>query len=133
MNKVVVKGRLTSDPKIAYGNDSNLTCYARFTLAVEDRAWKVDENNFHVDYIPCLCVGKSAEIADKYTEKGKEILVFGKMQSGSYKNKEGKTIYSLQLKVEEIEFCGKKQEDTKKKEKDFFDIPDDFFDDLPFK
>lgn len=131
MNKAIFKGRLTRDPDIRYGADDNHTAYARFTIAVTDRKWKVDENNFHTDFIPCKAIGKVAELAETNLCKGKEMLLYGKMQSGSYE-KDGKTIYTLNFLVQEIEFCGKK-EDSPMPYDAFMNIPEGMDEELPFR
>ena len=109
MNKIILKGRLTNDVTMSYGTDDNHTAFAKWNMAVDDRSWK-EEGSCHTDYIPCFAAGKTAEIADANLCKGKEVLLYGKMQSGSYINRDGKKIYTLQMRVEEIEFCGKKSE-----------------------
>ena len=114
MNKVILKGRLTRDPQVTFTNGENPVMVAKFTLVCDDRERGKDaDGNYPVNYIPCVCLAKTAEIAEKNLCKGKEILLFGKMQSGSYENKEGKTVYSLECFVREIEFCGKKEETPK--------------------
>lgn len=130
MNKVILKGRLTKDVTTSFGSGENQTLFARWVLAVEDRGWKIDEGKYHTDFIPCFAVGKTAEIAQANLCKGKEILLYGKMQSGSYE-KEGTRIYTLQMMVEEIEFCGKKS-DTPMNDS-FMNIPDIPDEELPFK
>lgn len=107
------------------------TTYARFTLAVEDRSWKLEDGKYHVDFIPCKAIGKVAEIIKTNLYKGKEILLYGKLQSGSYE-KEGKTIYTLDFLVQEMEFCGKK-EDSSMPYDAFMNIPDDMDEELPFQ
>lgn len=131
MNKVILKGRLTKDPEVRYGGDANQTCFARWSLAVEDRTWKEEDGKCHVDFIPCKAIGKAAEIAEQHLSKGKEILLFGKMQSGKYE-KDGKTIFTLEMFVQEIEFCGKKEGYGPSYEGDFMSIPDGIEDELPF-
>ena len=84
-----------------------------------------------MDFIPCKAIGKAAEIAEQHFSKGKEILLFGKMQSGKYE-KDGKTIFTLEMLVQEIEFCGKKESYAPSYEGDFMNIPD-MDDELPFR
>ena len=99
MNKVILKGRLTKDVITSFGGGDNQTMFARWGVAVEDRGWKLEDGKSHTDFIPCFAIGKTAEIAQANLCKGKEILLLGKMQSGSYE-KDGKRIYTLQMMVE---------------------------------
>ena len=88
MNRLILHGRMTADPRVKYGEDENHTCFARWTMAVEDRSWKVDDT-YHVDFIPCKAIGNVAAVIANTCYKGKELVVSGKMQSGSYE-KDGK-------------------------------------------
>lgn len=134
MNKVILKGRLTRDPDVRYTSSSEPVCVARFTIASEDRErTKDDAGNYPANFIPCVCMGKVAEITEANCYKGKEILICGKMQSGSYTNKEGKKVYTLECFVKEIEFCGKKEDSPMQYDDSFMNIPDDFDNELPFK
>lgn len=133
MNKIILKGRLTNDVTMSYGTDDNHTAFGKWNLAVDDRSWKQDDGSYHTDYIPCFAIGKTAEIAGANLCKGKEVLLYGKMQSGSYTNKDGKKIYTLQMRVEEIEFCGKKAETKMPYEDNFMNMPDYPDDELPFR
>lgn len=126
MNKVILKGRTTKEPEIRYSQNSEAMCYARFTLAVEDRSWKQEDGKSHVDYISCQAVGKLAELIAKSVGKGQELLLYGKWRTGSYE-KDGKTIYTQNLFVQELYYCGKKEASDS-----FMDIPEGF-DGLPFK
>ncbi len=133
MNKVILKGRLTRNPDVRYTNSNEPVCVARFTLACEDRERAKDkEGNYPANFIPCVCMGKLGEIAEANLCKGKEILVCGKMQSGSYENKEGKKVYTLECFVREIEYCGKKEDSPMPYDDSFMNIPEGY-DDLPFK
>ena len=133
MNKVILKGRLTRDPETKYTSSDEPVCISRFTLACEDRERAKDEDgNYPANFIPCVCMGKVAEIAESNLYKGKEVLICGKMQSGSYTNKEGKKVYTLECFVKEIEFCGKKEDSPMPYDDSFMNIPEGF-DDLPFK
>lgn len=102
MNKVILMGRLVKDPT---GNQSGNVVMARYTLAV-DRPTK-DKT---ADFISCIGFGKTAEFITKYLKKGTQILVEGRIQTGSYKNKEGQTIYTTDVVVEKHEFCGSKSD-----------------------
>lgn len=132
MNKVILKGRLTKDVVMSYGKDESHTAFAKWNIAVDDRSWKQEDGTCHTDYIPCFAVGKLAEIAEANLCKGKEVLLSGKMQSGKYTSRENKTVYTLQLRVDEIEFCGKKADSAMPCD-DFVDIPDYPDEELPFK
>ena len=85
---------MTADPKVRYGEDENHTCFARWTMAVEDRSWKVDDT-YHVDFIPCKAIGNMAAVVANTCYKGKELVVSGKMQSGSYE-KDNKKHYFME-------------------------------------
>ena len=125
MNKTIYTGRLTADPDIRYAKD---LCVARYTLAV-DRKYKKDGEPT-ADFIRCVAFGKSGEFAEKYLKKGMKIAVTGRTQTGSYKDKDGKTVYTNDNVVEEHEFC-----ESKKKSDDmdgFMDIPDGMDDVPPF-
>lgn len=103
MNKVILMGRLTRDPEVrTTGN----TTVARYSIAV-DRRFKND-NEPTADFINLVAFGKSAEFAEKYFKKGTKILVTGRIQTGSYKNKDGQTVYTTDVVVEEQEFAESK-------------------------
>ena len=132
MNKVILKGRTTKAPEIKYSSDGKeITCYARFTLAVEDRTYKEAEDKFHVDFIPVFVVGKLAELIERTVSKGQELLLEGKWRTSSYVNKDGKTIYTQSLFLEQLEYCGKKSDTSI--DDGFMNIPDGFDEELPFK
>ena len=134
MNKVILKGRLTRNPEIKYTNDEAPVCVAKFTLACEDRERGKDEKcNYPANFIPCVCMGKLAEIVEANLCKGKEILLCGKMQSGSYVNKEEKKVFTLECFVKEIEYCGKKEDTPTNYSNSFMVIPDGIDEDLPFR
>lgn len=108
MNKVIEIGRLTKDPEIRYSQGTNTTCVARYTLAV-DRKFK-QEGQPNADFINCIAFGKLGEFAEKYLHKGVKIAVTGRIQTGSYKNKDGNTVYTTDVVVEEQEFCESKSQ-----------------------
>lgn len=128
MNKSIIKGRLVNHPQISYSNGQEPTCYARFTVAVEDRTRK-DDSKYHVDYIPCIAIGKTAEIIEAHFTKGQEILLFGKIQTGFY-IKDGIKHYTVDFFTQEIEFCGKKQDNVVAP---YFNAPEYADNELPFK
>ena len=109
MNKVILMGRLTRDPDIRYSNGENSTAVARYTLAV-DRRFKREGENETADFISCVVFGRSAEFAEKYLRKGTKIAVTGRIQTGSYTNREGQKVYTTDVIVEEQEFCEPKGE-----------------------
>ena len=100
MNKWIGCGRLTRDPEM---RDANGTMVARYSLAI-DRKGKKEET----DYINCVCFGKTAEFAEKYLKKGTKILIVGRIQTGSYTNKDGQKVYTTDIVVEEHEFVESK-------------------------
>lgn len=106
MNKVILMGRLTRDPEMRYAQNENGTAVARYTLAV-DRRSKRDENQ-DADFTGCVVFGKGAEFAEKYLAKGIKIAVTGRIQTGSYTNKDGQKVYTTDVVVEEQEFAESK-------------------------
>ena len=108
MNKVIEIGRLTKDPEIRYSQGANTTCVARYTLAV-DRKFK-QEGQPTADFINCVAFGKLGEFAEKYLHKGVKIAVTGRIQTGSYKNKDGNMVYTTDVVIEEQEFCESKSQ-----------------------
>ena len=140
MNHTYYIGRLTADPEIRYTKGDNSICIARYTLAV-DRKYK-KEGEQTADFIRCVAFGKQGEFAEKYLKKGTKIAVSGRTQTGSYKDNDGKTVYTNDNVVEEHEFCESKGNGTqsnKARAKEeasmdgFMDIPDGIDDaELPF-
>jgi single-strand DNA-binding protein len=106
MNKVILMGRLTREPDIRWSQDEQSAANARFTLAV-DRRYKRDEN-VQADFIQCFAVGKIAEFLEKYCHKGTKLVIEGRIQTGSYTNKEGQKIYTTDIFVESAEFAESK-------------------------
>ena len=122
MNSVVLIGRLTKDVDLRYTN--NQTAVGRFSLAV-DRFGK-DKG---ADFINCVAFDKKAEVINMYTHKGDKIAVIGRIQTGSYTNKNGQTVYTTDIIVNEIEFCeGRKEEPKEEKADDISQLEED----LPF-
>ncbi len=103
MNKVILMGRLTRDPDIRYSAGENGMQVARYTLAV-DRRFRRQEGQ-QADFISCVVFGKGAEFAEKYLHKGVKIAVTGRIQTGSYTNREGVKVYTTDVVVEEQEFA----------------------------
>lgn len=108
MNIVTLMGRLTKDPNVTHGKNKagEDMVVARFTLAV-DRRFARDEEQ-QADFISCVVFGKRAETIEKYVAKGTKLAVQGRLQTGSYKNKEGNTVYTTDVIVEDFEFAESK-------------------------
>lgn len=106
MNKVILMGRLTRDPEVRYTQGEQTMAIARYTLAVDRRYKKEQESS--ADFINCVAFGKLGEFAEKYLRKGTKILVTGRIQTGSYTNKEGQKINTTEIIVEESEFAESK-------------------------
>ena len=105
-----MNGRLTADPDIKYSNNGdNQLCIARYTLAV-DRRFKKDAEH-GADFIKCVAFGRNGEFAEKYLAKGKKIAIEGRIQTGSYENKEGKKVYTTDIIVEHQEFTEPKSDE----------------------
>ena len=102
MNKVVLMGRLTEDPDVKTVQGSEPLKIARYTLAVDRRG---DKTDFPV----CKCFGKTADFAEKYLKKGTKILIEGQIQTGSYENKNGDTVYTTEVIVDHHEFCERRE------------------------
>lgn len=107
MNKVILCGRLTADPDVRYSQGENSTAVARYSLAIDRKYSKGDERQ--TDFINCVAFGKSGEFAEKYLRKGMKILITGRIQTGSYTNKDGQKVYTTDVVVEEHEFVESKQ------------------------
>lgn len=137
-------GRLTRDPSISYSQNGNQTCIARYTLAVDRRYKREGEQT--ADFISCVAIGKSAEFAEKYFRQGLKIAIVGRLQSGSYVNRDGRKVYTTDVFVEEQEFAESKKagSDTsggnsapvtntpRPGEDGFMNIPDGIDEELPF-
>lgn len=103
MNKVILMGRLTRDPEVRYSQGDNANAVARYTLAV-DRRFKRD-GEASADFITCVAFGKAAEFAERYLRQGTKIAVTGRIQTGSYTNRDGVKVYTTDVVVEEQEFA----------------------------
>ena len=107
MNKVILCGRLTREPEVRYSQTANGSmAVARYTLAVDRKFKKEGEQN--ADFINCIAFGKSGEFAEKYFFKGIKIAISGRIQTGSYTNKDGQRVYTTDVVVEEQEFAESK-------------------------
>lgn len=137
MNKVILIGRVVRDAEIRYSQGASSTCIARYTLAV-DRKFK-QEGQPTADFINCIAFGKLGEFAEKYLNKGTKIAIVGRIQTGSYTNKDGQKVYTTDVVVEEQEFCESKSSNQSQQNErpqqssdDFMSIPDGIDDGLPF-
>ena len=108
MNKAILVGRLTRDPEVRYSQGEKATAIARYTIAV-DRKFKRDGEPT-ADFINCLVFGKPAEFAEKYFRQGMRVAVSGRIQTGSYTNKDGVKVYTTEVVVEDQEFAQSKDE-----------------------
>lgn len=136
MNKVILMGRLTSDPEIRY--TQNKLAVARYTLAVNRKGHT--ENT--ADFIRCVAFDHAAEFAEKYFKQGTKIIITGRIQTGSYTNKDGQKVYITEVVTEEQEFAENKSASSNKQKQQeapsanpngFMNIPDGVEDEyLPF-
>lgn len=135
MNKVIIMGRLTRDPEVRYSQGDNSTAIARYSLAV-DRRIRTENSEQAADFINIVAFGKGGEFAEKYLKKGMKVLVTGRIQTGSFTNRDGVKVYTTDVVAEDQEFCEKKEaseraaSNTPTDAYGFMNIPDD--DDLPF-
>ena len=106
MNKVILMGRLTRDPEVRYSNGENSTAIAKYTLAVDRRLKRDGEPT--ADFIRCVTFGRNAEFAEKYLRQGTKIVICGRIQTGSYINQDGQTVYTTDVVVEEQDFAESK-------------------------
>ncbi len=151
MNKVILMGRLTRDPDIRHSQGENPMCIARYTLAVDRRFSRNNggDDQQSADFIGCVAFGRSGEFAEKYLRKGTKVCVEGRIQTGSYTNKEGQKVYTTDVVVENHEFAegrnaggaqdyqGGAQSGAPASEPQgagdgFMNIPDGIVEDLPF-
>ena len=107
MNKAILIGRLTRDPEVRYSQGDNSMAIARFTLAVDRRFRRAGEQG-ETDFIGCVAFGKQAEFVEKYFRQGMKMVLTGRIQTGSYTNKDGQKVYTTDIVAEEIEFAESK-------------------------
>ena len=144
MNKVILMGRLTRDPEIRYTQGENSMAVARYTLAV-DRRRSAQDGQQAADFISCVAFGRQAEFAERYLHQGTKIAATGRIQTGSYTNKEGQKVYTTDVVIEEQEFAESKAANDNRGSaarqsaspsnvgEGFMNIPDDIADEgLPF-
>lgn len=144
MNNVSLVGRLVRDPEVRYGQNESVSV-AKFSLAVERRFKRDGEPT--VDFINCTVFGKSAEFTEKYFRKGMRVAITGRIQTGSYKNKDGQTVFTTEIIVESQEIAQSKSESNESSTAsnaeagkspygssgdDFMFIPEGAEDELPF-
>ena len=147
MNKVILVGRLTRDPEVKYTSGDNSMAIARYSLAVDRRGRRDNANSDQptADFINIVAFGRDGEFAEKYLRKGMRILVEGRIQTGSYTNKDGVKVYTTDVVVERHEFVDSKTSDNKiqdaapasaQNQSDagdgFMNIPDGIDEELPF-
>ena len=107
MNRVILMGRLTKEPQIKYGEGNEPLCVARFTLAV-DRRFKKAGDSQTADFISCVAFGKTGEFIERYGKQGTKFVLEGRIQTGSYTNRDGNRVYTTDVVVEGVEFAEKK-------------------------
>lgn len=143
MNKVIIMGRLTRDPEVRWtqqNSSQEQMCIARYTLAVDRR-----QKDGGADFIQCVAFGKAGEFAEKYLHKGTKLLVTGRIQTGSYTNKDGVKVYTTDVVAEDQEFAeskaagqeaGQQGNGRQPSQQDagdgFMNIPDGIEEELPF-
>ena len=108
MNKVILMGRLTKDPEVRYSQGETPMAVARYTLAVDRRQARSNNNEQTADFINCVAFGRAGEFAERYFRKGTKIAITGRIQTGSYTNKDGVRVYTTDIVVEEQEFAESK-------------------------
>ena len=138
MNKVCLVGRLTKDPVVNYTTGENATAIARLTVAV-DRRMKNANGEYEADFPSVVAFGKTAEFIEKYFKKGMRIGLVGRIQTGSYTNKDGVKVYTTDVIAEDVEFVESKGSNDTSTVKatvttnDFVNVPDNADDSgLPF-
>ena len=107
MNKVILMGRLTRDAEIRYSQGESSTAIARFSLAV-DRRFRRDNNEQTADFINCVAFGRTAEFLERFGRKGTKFVLEGRIQTGSYTNKDGQRVYTTDVVAENVEFAESK-------------------------
>lgn len=106
MNRVILMGRLTRDPEVRYSQGERSMAIARYTLAVDRR--RKAENEQNTDFINCVAFDKAGEFAEKYLRQGMRVLISGRIQTGSYMNKDGVKVYTTDIVIEDQEFADSK-------------------------
>ena len=141
MNKVVLMGRLTRDPDVRYSQGETPLAIARYTLAVDRRFKRNGEQD--ADFINCVAFGRTAEFAEKYLKQGTKMVVSGRIQTGSYTNRDGVKVYTTEVVIEEQDFAESKAaaaqnsnmgapQPSAAASDGFMNIPDGLEEELPF-
>lgn len=111
MNRVILMGRLTRDPEVRYSQGERAMAIARYTLAVDRRGRRSqsqDGNEQTADFIPCVAFDRAGEFAEKYFRQGMRVLISGRIQTGSYTNRDGQKVYTTEVIVDDQEFADSK-------------------------
>ena len=111
MNKVILMGRLTRDPEVRYSQGERSMAIARYTLAVDRRGRRSqsqDGSEQTADFINCVAFDRAGEFAEKYFRQGMRVLISGRIQTGSYTNREGQKVYTTDIIVDDQEFADSK-------------------------
>ena len=148
MNRVILMGRLTRNPDVRYTQTGETMAIARFTLAVDRKGRRVENGSDQqtADFINCVCFGKTAEFVEKYLRQGTKIAVTGRIQTGSYTNRDGQKVYTTEVVLDEIEFAESKnmqsndapvyrpasRPEPSAAGEGFMNIPDGIDEELPF-
>lgn len=147
MNTVILMGRLTRDPDVRYSQAAEPMAIARYTLAVDRRGRRdVSGSEQTADFIPCVAFGRVGEFAEKYFRQGLKIVISGRIQTGSYTNRDGIKVYTTEVIVEEQEFAESKSSSEQSGYQvdrpipssnvgsdGFMSIPEGIENDLPFR
>ena len=141
MNKVILMGRLTRDPEVRYSQGDTPLCIARYSIAVDRIGGRNNgQDQQTADFINCVAFSKQGEFAEKYLHKGTKIAVEGRIQTGSYTNKDGNKVYTTEVVVERHEFCESRGSQDGSfggsapaaPNGDFMNIPTEADDEIPF-
>ena len=108
MNRAILMGRLTRDPEVRYSSGERSMASARYTLAVDRGFKRGDSSEQNADFIPCVAFDKAGEFAERYFRQGMRVLVSGRIQTGSYTNKEGQKVYTTEVIIDTQEFADSK-------------------------
>ena len=108
MNRVILMGRLTRDPEVRYTSGERSMAIARYTLAVDRGFKRGDSSEQNADFIPCVAFDKAGEFTEKYFRQGMRVLISGRIQTGSYTNKEGQKVYTTEVIIDTQEFADSK-------------------------
>ncbi len=109
MNRVILMGRLTRDPELRYSQGERALAIARYTLAVDRRGRRNQEGNEQTaDFINCVAFDRQAEFAEKYFRQGMRVLISGRIQTGSYINRDGQKVYTTEVIIDDQEFADSK-------------------------